>query len=97
MVPKQLQSVLWSVDTNSLDLEKDREYIIHQILAYGTWENIAWLLHTYGKDQVKEVFIRHPAKDYYPSGFKFVSQIVLDVGDEVDFQKYDRFAPRVIG
>ncbi len=97
MVPKTLQAVLWSVNTDMLDLERDKQYIIHQILAYGTWENIAWLLRTYGKTQVKEVFVKHPAKDYYPAGYKFVSQILLGVEDVLDFKKYDRFAPRVIG
>ncbi len=97
MVPKRLQAVLWSVNTDKLDLQKDKEYIVHQILGYGRWEDIKWLFSTYGKNQVKEVFVRHPSKDYYPAGFKFVSKILLEMGEGLDFQKYDRFAPRIIG
>lgn len=96
MVPKRLQAVLWSVNTDKLDLQKDKEYIVHQILGYGRWEDIKWLFKIYGQSQIKDVFVNHPSKDYYPAGFNFVSKILLEVGD-VDFQKYDRFAPRIIG
>lgn len=96
MVPKRLQAVLWSVGTDQLDLQRDKDYIVHQILAYGRWEDIKWLFKAYEKNKIKDVFVKHPSKDYYPAGFNFVSKILLGVGD-VNFQKYDRFAPRVIG
>lgn len=89
--------MLWSVDTDKLDLGRDKEYIVHQILAYGRWEDIEWLFSTYGKEQVKEVFVKSPAKDYYPAGFKFVSKFLLGIGAGLDFSKYDRLTPRVIG
>ncbi len=97
MIPKDLQGVLWSCSVDKLDLNKDKEYIIHQILAYGSWENIIWLFDKYGKDKVKEVFINYPSKDYSPAGLKFVSKILLDVENKIDPQRYDRSTPRIIG
>ena len=97
MVPKRLQAVLWNVSTDKLEVQGDKEYIIHQVLAYGRWEDVKWLFDTYGMKQVKEVFISHSEKDYTPAGFKFVSKILLGIEENLDFGKYDRFAPRVIG
>ncbi|MFN4212965.1 MAG: hypothetical protein ACK4FL_03340 [Microgenomates group bacterium] len=34
--PKKLQLYLWSVDTNDLDINKDRIYTIHQLFNYGS-------------------------------------------------------------
>ena len=44
MLPKQLQPVLWSVNIGNLSLEKDKYYIIHQILSYGRLDDILWLM-----------------------------------------------------
>ena len=96
MVPKRLQAVLWNVNTDNLDISKNRHYIVHQILAYGRWEDVKWLFKVYDRETIKKEFIEYPEKDYQPSTFNFVSKILLETGD-LDFQRYDRFAPRVIG
>ena len=97
MVPRNLQAVLWSMSVNKLDLERNKNYIIHQILAYGRWEDIEWLFGVYKKEQIKEVFVKQPAKDYSPAGLKFVSKILLEVDKNLDPNKYDRSTPRIIG
>ena len=97
MVPKRLQAVLWSVSTDKLDTEKDKHYIIHQILAYGRWEDVIWLFNTYGRDKIKQIFVQHPSKDYTPSALKFSSNILLGIDQALDIDKYDRSTPRIIG
>ena len=47
-----------------MDLERDRTYIIHQILKYGTFADIQWLFKTYSKKDVSQVFINKPSKSY---------------------------------
>ncbi len=97
MVPKLLQGVLWSVPTGALDLQKNKNYIIHQILAYGTWDHLLWLLKTYPREQIKEVFVTHPEKDYTPSAFNFAKNVVLDLQDQpLDQTKYVKTFPRNI-
>ena len=64
-VPKDFQHILWSVDVNDLDIEKHKGYIIHQVLAYGTFAQIRWLFSTYHKKQVIEVFLKRPSKLFY--------------------------------
>lgn len=97
MIPKSLQGVLWSRSVDNLNLNKDEEYIIHQILAYGRWEDLVWLFDKYGKNRVRKVFTDHPTKDYSPAGLKFVSKVLLEVEDQIDPQRYDRSTPRIIG
>lgn len=86
---------MWSVDVAKLDLEKDRAYIVNQVLSYGTLDEIRWLMKTYGKDTVKQVFLNQPIKVYTPSAFKF-SQLLLDL-PEVGADRYDQTLPRRIG
>ncbi len=97
MIPKNLQGVLWSVDTNKLDREKNKIYIINQILAYGTWEHLRWLFKTYSKKEVKDVFLNHPEKDYTKPAFNFVKNILLGLEKtNLDLRYYDRSLPRYI-
>lgn len=76
-VPKRLQAVLWSTDVGLLDFERDKNYIIHQILSYGRLEEIRWLFQTYTEDEIKKVFMVIPYKDYNASRFSFVKDYLL--------------------
>jgi len=76
-IPKNLQGILWSVNVNKLDIEKDKEYIIHQILMFGTLKEIRWLIHTYGLETVKKTFQKSPAKIYSPAAFHFIKNLLL--------------------
>lgn len=76
-IPKSLQGVLWSVNVRKLDPEEDREYIIHQVLMYGTLQQIRWLLDAYGKAAVRQVFLGAPSRIYSRSYFYLVKDIIL--------------------
>lgn len=89
-VPKSLQPILWSTDVKKLDLSRDKGYIIHQVLIYGTLAEIRWLFSTYTKSQVIKVFLSHPVKLYPKKIYAFVknyllglSQVILDTEDYV--------------
>lgn len=97
LLPASLQGVLWSADINTLDLQKNRIYIIHQILSYGTLEQIHWLIKTYSKKTIREVFLQQPMKIYTKKTFNF-SKIILDIPDsEALNNQYDKTLPRYIG
>lgn len=81
-IPKHLQGILWSVDINQLDLERDKSYIIHQILKYGSFANISWLFKTYSKQNIAQTFIEKPSKSYPKSVFYFIKNYVLSLGDK---------------
>ena len=75
--PKHLQGVLWSADVADLDLEENKAYIIHQILMFGTFEEILWLLKTYPKAIIQKVFIERPMQVYTTPTFHFIKDFVL--------------------
>lgn len=79
-VPENLQGILWSASVKSLDLERDKNYIIHQVLAYGTLEQIRWLFGIYGREQIRRVFLEHPQNIYTSSGLYFI-QVILGLED----------------
>ena len=86
-LPKQLQSVLWSANTDNLDLEKDKYYIIHQILSYGRLADILWLLDNYPRKKINEVFMVS-FKDYARPRFYFVKDAVLGLKQWHPNEKY---------
>lgn len=87
--PKSLQGILWSTDVKRLDLEKNKGYIIHQLLLYGDLSELHWLFHTYSKKTIIDVFLSHPAKLYEKEGFQFVKNYLLGLQkvslDEEDY------------
>lgn len=96
-IPKWLQPTLWSVKVDHLDLEKDKAYIIHQILAYGNFREIRWLFKTYPKKTIRDVFIRRPMKVYTRPIFNLVKEILLGIKNKgLPIERYDRDLPRYI-
>ncbi|MBI4008643.1 hypothetical protein HY357_00245 [Candidatus Roizmanbacteria bacterium] len=74
--PKKLQATLWSVDTNALDIQEDKNYIIHQILSIGGINDMKWLFKTYPFDTIISVFLKKPAKIYLPQRFSLAKVIL---------------------
>lgn len=87
--PRNLQGILWSVDVDSLNLEKDKDYIINQVLLYGDLGELHWLFTTYGRKGVTDVFLKHPMKMYFKQPFHFIKNYLLPLAqtplDEEDY------------
>ena len=94
--PINLQAVLWSRDIANLDLNLDKNYIVHQVLAYGTWEHLEWLFRTYPLDKIRETFKEHPEKDYTEKSFNFAKKILLELPEDIDKRAYVKTFPRII-
>ena len=96
-IPKWLQSTVWSVKVNQLDLGKDKIYIINQVLAYGGMRELKWLFKAYPSKAIKEVFLNHPIKTYRPPTFNFVKEILFDLSKaDLLKEKYVVNTPRII-
>ncbi len=76
-IPKSFQPILWSMNVKNLDLEKNKVYIIHQVLAYGTLEEIRWLFKVYGQRTMRNIFLRYPQNIYSPPVLYLVKNIIL--------------------
>lgn len=79
IIPKLLQAVLWSADIKKLDIERDKGYIIHQILIYGTLDNLKWLFNTYSRQEVINVFLNVPYKNYPKPNFYFIKNFIANL------------------
>ena len=55
MLPTFLKSNFWFVKFNELDLERDKEFIIFQILNYGGFEDWKWLFSNYPHDVIRRI------------------------------------------
>jgi hypothetical protein len=98
MIPAFLQGVLWNVGVGKLDLRKDKNYIVHQVLAYGNLEHLHWLFQNYSKQEIVQTFLKSPAKDYTPAAFNFVKNLLLGLkGTLLDERKYVKTFPRIKG
>ena len=71
------QGIFWSKDIKNLDLEKDKIYIIHQVLSYGNLNQIKWLFKNYSLKEIQEAFIKYPKKTYTSSVFYFIKNFIL--------------------
>jgi len=88
-VPKKLQPILWSTDVNLLDKEKNKGYIINQVLIYGTLDEIKWLFDTYSKREVVRIFLTKPSKQYPKIVYYFVKNFILCLKEKIlDEQDY---------
>ena len=88
-IPSSLQPVLWSVNVNHLDLNRDKGYIIHQVLNYGDFTDLRWLLQTYSKSDIVDVFVNRPSKTYPKPVYQFVKNYILGLKNrELDENAY---------
>ncbi len=88
-IPSEFQPILWSANVKKLDLEKDKNYIIHQVLMYGDLHQIRWLFQTYKKEEIKEVFLKNPLPIYTKPIFYFIKNIILNLKKKkLDERKY---------
>lgn len=60
ILPK-MKWLFWSYDIESLDLRRDKRYIITQVLNYGAWEDLKWLFKVYSEKEIKKV-IENPGR-----------------------------------
>ena len=53
-LPRKLQAKLGSSDLQNVGVRRDKTMIIHKVLAYGTMDDIHWLVGEYGKKKVTD-------------------------------------------
>ncbi|MBU4351248.1 hypothetical protein KKH63_02880 [Patescibacteria group bacterium] len=78
-IPQEFQPFLWSRNVKKLDLERDKNYIIPQILAFGGLKKIKWPLKVYGRSEARKVFLENPQPIFTASLLHFVKNFILDI------------------
>ena len=83
------QGILWSKKVDSLDMARDKVYIIHQVLSYGNLQEIRQLFKICSRKEIVDVFKNSPKRIYRPSVFRFVKVFILGLGGgSLDDKKY---------
>lgn len=59
--PPGVQACLWSYDVRALDKDRDAALIVTQVLNYGRWPDVRWLLQTYPRKAIFRV-LRNPSR-----------------------------------
>ena len=95
--PKSLQGTLWSAEVNTMDVEIDKDYIIHQVFSHGSLEEMLWILQTYSRDTIRHVFTTVPYKDYRAPRFYFIKNYLLQLhAVPLNERRYGKNIPRDI-
>ena len=87
-LPDSLQGILWSKNIENINLEEDKVYIIHQILAYGDIKEVEWLFEVYPKNDIKNIFINHPVKIYTRPVYFFIKDFILNIKKDTNENNY---------
>ena len=51
-IPGSLRAAFQEYDLAALSLDRDADLIIQRTLEYGDWEEVRWLLATYGRERI---------------------------------------------
>lgn len=78
MIPKKLQSALWSYDLRTLDSKRHKNLIITQVLNFGTWEQVQWLTKHYSKNDLRKA-VREPARGVWRADSLSYWMLMLDI------------------
>lgn len=91
-IPSDFQGILWSRNISSLDVTSDKDYIIHQVLMYGSIEQLDWLKSVYSLEEIRKIFIGKPKRIYTDSAFNFIKKYLLKIKHELPESKYVKVA-----
>ena len=72
-LPKNLAPFFWDTPFEKLSWEADREFIIHRLLADGSWEAITWMRRQTGDAALRKWLIAHRGRGLNQRQLRFWS------------------------
>ncbi len=83
-LPESLRPLFWDCDFDRLDWREHHDFVMHRVLAEGTWEAVCWLRREVGDSPLREWILRHQGRSLSPQQLRYW-QLVLDLPkDAVD-------------
>ena len=77
-LPESFRPLLWSLKWENLDINKDKDDIILAAVNEGTLAEWSWILHTYGKETIRETLGKRLATEFYPES-RNLARVVFDL------------------
>jgi hypothetical protein len=68
--------LFWFLDASKLDPKKDKNLIIHQVLAYGSMDDLRKLFKIYGKKTIRKEFLKPKPGLYQPNILALVKSLL---------------------
>jgi len=53
--PQSVRTLLWDVDLESIDLQRDHAYVCERVMARGGLAAMRWLIRTYEQDTLRAI------------------------------------------
>ena len=77
-LPEMFRPLLWGLNWDALDVEKDREDIIVAAVNEGTLAHWRWLIQIYGKDTIRRVLERRLDTEFHPES-RNLAQVIFSI------------------
>jgi hypothetical protein len=66
-----MRSLLWNVDFDELDVERDAELILGRVLERGRLVDVRWAVDRYGVERIRRFFRDAPRPELSPRTIRF--------------------------
>lgn len=82
-LPDCVARLLWDVDVEQLDPDRDRELVMERVMSRGGWEAMKWLRARYRREELAEYLRRKGARRLSPRDFAYwalICELDVEVG-----------------
>jgi hypothetical protein len=77
-LPPAVVRLLWDVDPETIDLDRDRTFVFERVMTRGTWEAMQWLRARYSRESIADFLRTQGAKRLPPRDLAYWA-LVADV------------------
>jgi len=79
MIPRIIRPFLWFNDLKKMDVDKDKDRIILNVLEYGNPKSTKWIFKKYKKEDIVNAIIKYGAKGQLSPKSLNYWKIMLDI------------------
>jgi hypothetical protein len=70
-LPARVRRLFWDYAASRLSWQKDRDLIVHRILAVGDWETVQWMRARVGDEGLRDWLLEHQGRGLSPRQLRF--------------------------
>ena len=76
-LPFSFRPLLWSLRWEDIDIDKDKEDIIVNIINEGTLDQWRWIINAYGREMIRRVLEKRLETEFHPESRNLAKLIFL--------------------
>lgn len=70
-IPQSVKNTLWSYNIDKIDLQKNKDTIIFNVLNFGNLESAQWLQNVYSKNEIIDVIEESNTQKWSPKSLNY--------------------------